>query len=83
VFLRDRRSDAVDHEFERIGVRDVIAGALPGNVGAIRLYERRGYRPTWLFDGWTADTWKSGTPFEPRQVPRRRDRLGVAATSTT
>jgi hypothetical protein len=22
---------------------------LPGNAGAIRLYERRGFRPTWLY----------------------------------
>jgi ribosomal protein S18 acetylase RimI-like enzyme len=41
--------DAVDREFERIGVQDMIVGVLPGNVGAIRLYERRGYRPTWLY----------------------------------
>jgi ribosomal protein S18 acetylase RimI-like enzyme len=41
--------DAVDREFERIGVRDVIVGVLPGNMGAIRLYERRGFRPTWLY----------------------------------
>jgi ribosomal protein S18 acetylase RimI-like enzyme len=41
--------DAVDEEFERIGVRDVIVGVLPGNEGAIRLYERRGFRPTWLY----------------------------------
>jgi ribosomal protein S18 acetylase RimI-like enzyme len=41
--------DTVDEEFERIGVRDVIVGVLPGNDGAIRLYERRGFRPTWLY----------------------------------
>jgi len=32
-----------------IGVKDLILGALPGNTDAIRLYERRGYRPTWLY----------------------------------
>jgi ribosomal protein S18 acetylase RimI-like enzyme len=31
------------------GARDLILGALPGNTDAIRLYERRGYRPTWLY----------------------------------
>ncbi len=36
------------HLFER-GVDDLILGALPGNTDAIRLYERRGYRPTWLY----------------------------------
>ncbi len=32
-----------------LGVDDVILGALAGNDHAIRLYERRGYRPTWLY----------------------------------
>jgi len=41
--------DAVDASFEARGVRDVIVGALPGNEGALRLYERRGFRPTWLY----------------------------------
>jgi hypothetical protein len=27
----------------------MILGALAGNADAIRLYERRGYRPTWLY----------------------------------
>jgi ribosomal protein S18 acetylase RimI-like enzyme len=31
------------------GVDDLILGVLPGNADAIRLYERRGYRPTWLY----------------------------------
>jgi ribosomal protein S18 acetylase RimI-like enzyme len=45
-----------DHFRDR-GVTDLILGALAGNQDAIRLYERRGYRPTWLylsrFDGRT------------------------------
>jgi ribosomal protein S18 acetylase RimI-like enzyme len=32
-----------------LGVEDLILGALAGNDHAIRLYERRGYRPTWLY----------------------------------
>lgn len=32
-----------------VGVKDLILGALPGNTDAIRLYERRGYKPTWLY----------------------------------
>src|SRR4029077_9076571 len=32
-----------------IGVKDLILGVLPGNTDAIRLYERRGYQPTWLY----------------------------------
>jgi hypothetical protein len=31
------------------GVEDLILGALLGNTDAIRLYERRGYQPTWLY----------------------------------
>ena len=27
----------------------LIVGALPGNEGVLRLYERRGFRPTWLY----------------------------------
>jgi ribosomal protein S18 acetylase RimI-like enzyme len=30
-------------------VEDLILGVLPGNDAAIRMYERRGYRPTWLY----------------------------------
>ncbi|HEX3287992.1 MAG TPA: GNAT family N-acetyltransferase [Mycobacterium sp.] len=37
-----------DHLHER-GVDDLILGALAGNADAIRLYERRGYQPTWLY----------------------------------
>ncbi|WP_101947036.1 GNAT family N-acetyltransferase [Mycobacterium sp. 3519A] len=31
------------------GCEDLILGALPGNTDAIRLYERMGYQPTWLY----------------------------------
>ena len=41
--------DAVDAEFARLGVVDQVIGVLPGNVDAIRLHERRGFRPTWLY----------------------------------
>jgi GNAT superfamily N-acetyltransferase len=41
--------DAVDEAFEAQGINDVIVGALAGNEGALRLYERRGFRPTWLY----------------------------------
>ena len=36
-------------EIDALGVTDVIIGLLPGNEGARRLYERHGYRPTWLY----------------------------------
>jgi ribosomal protein S18 acetylase RimI-like enzyme len=41
--------EAVDREFARLEVDDLIVGALPGNTAAIRLYERHGFRPTWLY----------------------------------
>jgi ribosomal protein S18 acetylase RimI-like enzyme len=41
--------DAVDREFRELGIADVIIGLLPGNEGARRLYERRGFRPTWMY----------------------------------
>jgi len=31
------------------GVTDLVLGVLPGNTAALRLYERRGWRPTWLY----------------------------------
>ena len=41
--------DAVERELAARGLDDLILGVLPGNVDAIRLYERRGFRPTWLY----------------------------------
>jgi len=41
--------DRIDDRLEAIGIRDVFVGALAGNEGAVRLYERRGFRPTWLY----------------------------------
>jgi ribosomal protein S18 acetylase RimI-like enzyme len=40
---------ALESELEAIGVHDLILGVVPGNTAAIRLYERRGYRPTWAY----------------------------------
>lgn len=39
--------DRIDSELEARGVRDVVVGLVAGNVSAQRLYERRGYTPTW------------------------------------
>jgi ribosomal protein S18 acetylase RimI-like enzyme len=39
----------LEQHLDAIGVKDLILGALPGNTNAIRLYERRGYPPTWLY----------------------------------
>jgi ribosomal protein S18 acetylase RimI-like enzyme len=41
--------DAIDEALEAQGIRDVFVGALAGNEGALRLYARRGFRPTWLY----------------------------------
>jgi len=41
--------DRLESHLSEQGVVDVILGALPGNQDAIRLYQRRGYQPTWLY----------------------------------
>jgi ribosomal protein S18 acetylase RimI-like enzyme len=46
--LGTRLLDAVEDELERQGIAEVIVGIIPGNDGAQRLYERRGFRPRWL-----------------------------------
>ncbi len=34
------------HWIEARGIPDLAIGAVPGNTGALRFYERRGFRPT-------------------------------------
>ncbi len=41
--------ERLESHLRALGVDDMILGALAGNTDAIRLYERRGYRPTWLY----------------------------------
>ncbi|MEN3280459.1 MAG: hypothetical protein V7607_1599 [Solirubrobacteraceae bacterium] len=41
--------DAIDEALEAQGIRDIFVGVLAGNEGALRLYARRGFRPTWLY----------------------------------
>jgi ribosomal protein S18 acetylase RimI-like enzyme len=41
--------DRVDAELEAVGIADVVVGAFAANAGALRLYERRGFRPTWNY----------------------------------
>ncbi len=41
--------DRLEAHLRARGARDLILGVLPGNDHAMRLYERRGYRPTWLY----------------------------------
>ena len=40
--------DAMDTELDRLGVGDLLIGALAGNTGAQRFYERRGMRPVFV-----------------------------------
>ena len=40
--------DAVDGRLAAAGVNDQVIGAIAPNDAAIRLYERRGFRPAWL-----------------------------------
>jgi ribosomal protein S18 acetylase RimI-like enzyme len=56
VFAPDQRGrgigalllDRVESELERLGVKDVIVGALPTNAEVLDLYRSRGFEPTWL-----------------------------------
>jgi len=41
--------NSVDEEFAKLGIDDVVIGALPGNTGALKLYESRGFKPTWIY----------------------------------
>ena len=41
--------DRLERELRADGVSDLVIGALAGNAAAIRLYERHGYRPTWMY----------------------------------
>jgi ribosomal protein S18 acetylase RimI-like enzyme len=41
--------DVLEREWDAMGVGDAIVGALAGNEAALRLYRRRGFRPTWLY----------------------------------
>lgn len=38
----------IEVELERVGIKDVIIGALPTNADVLELYRRRGFEPTWL-----------------------------------
>ena len=41
--------DGLERALADQGIGDLVLGLLPGNAGAARLYERRGYRPTWMY----------------------------------
>jgi ribosomal protein S18 acetylase RimI-like enzyme len=41
--------DRLETHLRERGVDDFMLGALAGNADAIRLYQRRGYTPTWLY----------------------------------
>jgi ribosomal protein S18 acetylase RimI-like enzyme len=41
--------DRLERALRDQGVTDIVIGVLPGNDGAVRMYERRGYRPTWMY----------------------------------
>ncbi len=46
--LGSRLMDAVDVELERLDIGQYLVGLIPGNDGAQRFYERRGFKPRWL-----------------------------------
>jgi ribosomal protein S18 acetylase RimI-like enzyme len=46
--LGTRLLDEVDAELERLGIDELFVGLIPGNDGAQRLYESRGFKGRWL-----------------------------------
>ena len=46
--LGNRLLDEVDSELARQGIEELQVGLIPGNDGAQRLYESRGFRQRWL-----------------------------------
>jgi GNAT superfamily N-acetyltransferase len=46
--LGTRLLEALEAHLRGVGAEDIIIGALAGNP-AVGLYERRGYKPTWLY----------------------------------
>jgi ribosomal protein S18 acetylase RimI-like enzyme len=46
--LGNRLLDEMEAELARRGIEEVQVGLIPGNDGAQRLYERRGFVPRWL-----------------------------------
>jgi ribosomal protein S18 acetylase RimI-like enzyme len=47
--LGSRLLGDLQERLQQQGAVDLIVGALAGNADAIRLYQRQGYRPTWLY----------------------------------
>jgi ribosomal protein S18 acetylase RimI-like enzyme len=47
--LGSRLLEELHERLREQGATDLILGALAGNADAIRLYQRHGYRPTWLY----------------------------------
>jgi len=41
--------DHVDEELRSAAIDDVLVGAFVSNTDAIRLYERRGFLPAWMY----------------------------------
>lgn len=46
--LGNRLLDQVDAELDRLGIDELFVGLIPGNDGAQRLYEARGFKGRWL-----------------------------------
>jgi ribosomal protein S18 acetylase RimI-like enzyme len=46
--LGTRLLDAVDSTLGNLGIDELTVGLVPGNEGAQRLYERRGFKARWL-----------------------------------
>ena len=63
--------DRVESQLDRLGIRDVIIGALPTNTEVLDMYRRRGFAPTWLVMTRFAHRAKTGVPDAPHSVNLR------------
>lgn len=55
--------DRVEAKLERLGVKDVIIGALPTNAEVLELYRQRGFEPPWLVMTRFAERHRAGHQF--------------------
>src|SRR5260370_38821308 len=57
--------DRVESELDRLGIKDMIVGALPTNTDVLDLYRRRGFEQTWLVMTGFPDTGKGAVQKHP------------------
>src|SRR5260370_40399632 len=62
--------DRVESELDRLGIKDMIVGALPTNTDVLDLYRRPGFEATWLVMTGVASRGEGDGPQHPSYSPR-------------